>query len=110
MVSNNMKAVSKIMPLKRLWKILEPKTVSVISGSFDPFNDYYYKLLKWASQQSRPLVVIVHTDKAVSIRRGLSKPTENQMKRAKNIAGLDFVDYVIVSNKGAHDKKILKLI
>lgn len=105
-----MKAVTKIVSLKRLGKILKSKTATLISGSFDPFNAYYNKVLKWASLQSRPLVVIVHTDKAVSIRRGLSKPSSNQNKRAKNVANLDFVDYVVVSKKSAHDKKILKLI
>lgn len=105
-----MKTINKIIALKRLEKILKPKTATLISGSFDPFNAYYHKLLKWAALQSRPLVVIVHTDRVVSIRRGLSKPSENQNKRAKNIANLDFVDYVVTSNKSAHDKRILKLV
>ncbi|MEK7608450.1 MAG: deaminase [Patescibacteria group bacterium] len=105
-----MKKASKIITLKKLGKVVEPRKVTLISGSFDPFNSYYRKLLTWASLQSRPLVVVVHTDRAVSIRRGLSRPTENQKKRAENVAGLDFVDYVVISSKGAHDKKIVKLL
>lgn len=103
-------SMSKIVSLNKLGRILRPRTASVISGSFDPFNDYYKEVLHWASRQSRPLVVIVHTDRVVSIRRGFSMPTENQSKRAKNVAKLNFVDWVVISSKGAHDEKILKSI
>lgn len=116
MTRNNIKktsrkgSMSKIVSLYEIKRILRPRTASVISGSFDPFNNYYKDVLRWSSQQTRPLVVIVHTDRVVSIRRGFSMPTENQSKRAKNVAKLNFVDWVVVSSKGAHDEKIIRSI
>lgn len=44
------------------------------------------------------------------IKRGFVSPTENQFKRAKTISELEFVDWVIISKKLAHDPWCLKLI
>lgn len=90
--------------------MLEPYSATLIGGSFNPFNSYYSQLLKWASEQSRLLIVIVHPDEVVSLRRGFIPPNENHYKRARNIAKLDFVDYVVISKKLAHDSWCLKLL
>ncbi len=101
---------NKINTFKNITKLLKPYCVTLIGGSFDPFNSYYFRLLRWASKQSRPLIVIVHPDKIVSLRRGFIPTSENHYKRVKRISRLDFVDYVIISSKVAHDPTLLRLI
>ncbi len=108
--TTNRSPSGKIVSFRQLRKAVRPDTATVISGSFDPFNPYYRKLLIWASAESRPLVVIVHTDRAVSIRRGLARPSENQRRRAEHVASQDGVDYVVISSKGAHHPYVLKSI
>jgi len=101
---------NKITTFKNIAKSLKPNCATLIGGAFDPFNPYYLKLLRWASKQSRPLIVIVHPDRTVSLRRGFISPFESQNKRASRIATLDFVDYVIISSKVDHDPTILRLV
>lgn len=100
----------KIISFKKIFKKIKPYTATLIGSSFDPFNSYYFRLLKWASEQSRPLIVIVHPDDMVRVRRGFVSPNENQFKRAKNIEALKFVDWVVISKKLAHDTWCLRLI
>ena len=102
--------MQKVGRFKNIIKILKPYSTTLIGGSFDPFNQYYFRILKWASEQSRPLIVIVHPDEIVSLRRGFISPSENHYRRAHNIAQLDFVDYVVISKKLAHDSWCLKYL
>lgn len=101
---------SKINNFKNITKLLKPHCATLIGGSFDPFNSYYFRLLQWASKQSRPLIVIVQPDEVVSLRRGFISPSENHYKRANYIGELNFVDYVIISRRLAHDPWCLKLL
>lgn len=100
----------KITTFKNVTKSLKPYCATLIGGAFDPFNLYYFKLLRWASKQSRPLIVIINPDRIVSLRRGFVPTSENHYRRAKRIAALDFVDYVIISSKVTHDPTLLKII
>ena len=102
--------MKKISHFKNIIKTLKPYSATLIGGSFDPFNQYYFRILKWASEQSRPLIVIVHPDEIVRLRRGFIPPSENHYRRARNIAQLDFVDYVVISKKLAHDPWCLKYL
>ncbi|MCD6500722.1 hypothetical protein J7K42_01745 [bacterium] len=101
---------NKITTFRKIAKSLNSHCATLIGSSFDPFGSYYFRLLNWASQQSRPLVAIVHPDEMISIRRSFVLPSENQYKRVKNIAKLNFVDYVILSRKLAHDPWCLKAL
>lgn len=101
---------NKITTFKNIRKSLRPYSATLIGSSFDPFNSYYFRLLRWAAKQSRPLVAIVHPDKIVSLRRGFARPSEDQNKRAKRLAALDFVDYVVISGRVAHDPRCLKML
>lgn len=104
------KAQNKISSFQKIAKSLKPYCATVIGGSFDPFNSYYLRLLWWASKQSKPLIVIVHTDRIIALRRGFIPPSENQTHRARHIASLDFVDHVVISQKVAHDPVLLRLL
>lgn len=100
----------KIVSFKKLTRKIKPYSATLIGSSFDPFNSYYHHFLEWGAAQSRPLIVIVHPDKIVAIRRGFVFPNEDQFKRARMISKLEFVDWVVISKKLAHDPQCLKLL
>lgn len=98
----------KIVTFQNLIKRIEPHTVTLVSGSFEPFNEYYFRLLKWGSKQGEPFVVIVQKDDMVLKRRGFLPLSSTHKTRAEIIAALTFVDYVIVANKTAHDEWVIQ--
>lgn len=97
----------KLVSFSKLAEIIVPNSAILISGSFEPFNGYYFRLLRWASRQGRPLVVIAQRDDMVLKRRGFLPLTSNHSTRASIISALEFVDYVVVANKTAHDNYVI---
>jgi tRNA(Arg) A34 adenosine deaminase TadA len=102
--------MGKIKSFKKVAELIKPHQATVIGSSFYPFNSYYFDLLKWSAKKSRPLIVIVQTDKIVSLRRGLVVPSENQNQRARQLALLPFVDYIIISSRVAHNPFCIKFL
>jgi len=98
----------KILAFNTARKKFSPYTVTLVSGSFEPFNEYYFRFLRWASQQNRPLVVIVQKDEMVLMRRGLLPLSTRHKTRAEIISSLEFVDCVIIANKTAHNRESIE--
>lgn len=101
---------SKIITFNKAKEIIKPNRATLISGSFEPFNSYYFSLLSWAAKQNRPLIVLVQKDDMVMHRRGLCKLSSTHKIRASRIAALEFVDYVIIANKTSHDDQYLQIL
>lgn len=99
----------KISSFEKIKKEL-PLLATLVSGSFEPFNEYYYRFLKWSSNLNRPLVVIVQKDNMVKKRRGFESLSTTHKTRSEIISSLEFVDLVFVSNRTSHDEKILKIL
>lgn len=97
----------KILIFNKAIQKIPPHTITLISGSFEPFGEYYFRLLLWASRQNRPLAVIVQKDDMVLMRRGFFSLSTTHKTRAEIISSLEFVDYVIIANKTAHDKECI---
>lgn len=100
----------KNISFKKAANIIKPNTTTLISGSFEPFNNYYLKLLKWSAKQNRPLTVIIQKNDMVLLRRGFLPLSSTHKDRVNIISALEFVDYVIVANKTAHSKECIKKI
>jgi len=98
----------KISTFKEVQRTFPPHTITLASGSFEPFNEYYFRFLHWASRQNRPLVVIVQKDDMVLIRRGFVPLSTTHKTRAEILSSLEFVDRVVVANRTAHDKKSIE--
>lgn len=98
-----------VVTLKHLDKYLKKNTATIISGTFNP-TPYYKELIAWAARQGGPLVVIVSSDRAVSLRRGFSKAADSHYRRAKFVLEQIGVDHVLISNKPAHHPHILNTI
>lgn len=101
---------AKITTLKKASQQYKPNSITLMSGSFEPFSEYYFRLLEWAAKQNRPLVVIVQKDDMVLRRRGFLPLASTHKTRAGIIAALEFVDSTIVANKTAHDRECISLL
>ena len=97
----------KLSSFKKIKKRYPSYTTTLISGSFDPFNEYYFKLLRWAARKNRPLIVILQKDNMTLIRRGFTPLSTTHKTRAEIISSLEFVDYVIIANKTAHNQRLI---
>lgn len=102
--------MGKIIKLGQVKSSINPNTATLVGGAFDLFHVGHLRYLARASECGRPLVVIVQTDKMVSIRKGLNRPVINQNHRADIIASLYFVDYVLILDRPAHYEEYLEVI
>jgi tRNA(Arg) A34 adenosine deaminase TadA/glycerol-3-phosphate cytidylyltransferase-like family protein len=100
----------KIISLQKLNKHVERNSIAVLSGSFEPFNEYYFRLIQWGAKQGRPFVVIIQKDDMVLKRRGFLPLSSTHKTRAEIISALEFVDYVVIANKTTHDEHLIDLL
>jgi tRNA(Arg) A34 adenosine deaminase TadA/glycerol-3-phosphate cytidylyltransferase-like family protein len=100
----------KIISFGQIRKILRPNTVTIVSGSFEPFDEYYFRLLQWGAKQGRPFVVIIQKDDMVLKRKGFKSLSSTHKTRAEIISSLEFVDYVVIENRTAHDRECIEVI
>lgn len=108
--STKNKKTKKIVSLEYLKNNLPKNQAVILSGTFDLDNDYYQRLLTWASKQGRPLIIVVSSDRSVAIRRGFSQPTASAKRRARGVAYFNGVDFILISSKPAHHTTILNAV
>lgn len=99
---------SKLLSFKEIKKKYLPYSITLTSGSFDPFNEYYFRLLRWGAKQGPPFVVIIQKDDMTFIRRGFAPLSTTYKTRVEIISSLEFVDGVVIANRTAHDPKIVR--
>ena len=87
------KAAEKIAQLKKA-----NKTVGLCHGGFDLLHPGHIKHLESASGLCDYLFVSVTSDKFVASRKGSGRPVFADTLRAYLIAGIRFVDYVVISD------------
>lgn len=99
---------NKLLSFKEIKKRYPPYSITLTSGSFDPFNEYYFRLLRWGAKQGSPFVVIIQKDDMTFIRRGFAPLSATHKTRVEIISSLEFVDGVVIANRTAHDPKLVK--
>ena len=102
--------MGKIVKLSEINKFVSPYQSTLVGGCFDLFHVGHLRYLKAASRFGRPLIVIVQTDKTISVRKGPTRPIINQWQRAEIISSLEFVDFVLILDKPSHHDGYLKII
>jgi D-beta-D-heptose 7-phosphate kinase/D-beta-D-heptose 1-phosphate adenosyltransferase len=102
--------MGKILSLKEISKNLPQYSATLVGGVFDLFHVGHLKYLKKCSKLGRPLIVIVQSDKTVTIRKGFNRPIINEKQRAEIVAALEFVDFVLILDKPSHYEKYLEVI
>lgn len=102
--------MGKIVKLSEINKLVLPNKATLVGGIFDLFHVGHLRYLRVVSQVGRPLIVIIQTDKMVSIRKGPTRPIINQEQRAEIISALEFVDFVLILDKPSHCDRYLEII
>jgi rfaE bifunctional protein kinase chain/domain/rfaE bifunctional protein nucleotidyltransferase chain/domain len=102
---------SKIKTVEELCNIIgkPPREDKVVMchGNFDIVHPGHIRHLTYAKEKGKILVASVTADKFIS--KGKDRPYVPQELRAKNLAALEIVDYVIIDNNAAPINTILTI-
>lgn len=85
------------------------KVVVTCNGSFDILHQGHFQRLKEAKEQGDILIVCLNSDRSVRAYKGPGRPINKQAVRVKNLADLEYVDYVVVFDE-MNPKAILNKI
>ncbi|MCF7799948.1 D-glycero-beta-D-manno-heptose 1-phosphate adenylyltransferase [Candidatus Babeliales bacterium] len=78
------------------WLRLENKKIVFTNGCFDLLHSGHVYLLNKAKKMGDILVVAINTDESVKRFKGESRPIKNIEERAKIIAAINGVDFVVI--------------
>lgn len=91
----------KIVDLDQIGTIVEHerktgKSIVFTNGCFDLLHCGHIQSLEFASNQGNVLVVGVNADRSVEELKGETRPVQNENDRARILASLEMVDYVVI--------------
>jgi len=86
--------ITEISSLKR-----KGKKIAFTNGCFDILHLGHLKILQEAKTKGDVLVVGLNSDSSIRKIKGLNRPILNQKTRAKLLANLNPVDYVVLFNE-----------
>lgn len=89
--------IFKINQLNKLLQVLKEKKQKrvLIGGCFDIIHLGHIDFLKKAKELGGVLIVLLESDENIKINKGLNRPINPQSERAKILATLRMVDYVV---------------
>lgn len=92
---------TKIKTQKEIVTIVESlrkqnKKIVTCNGSFDVLHQGHFQRLQEAKKQGDILIVCLNSDESVRAYKGPSRPINKEAARLKNLAELDYVDYLVV--------------
>ncbi|MDD5595985.1 MAG: D-glycero-beta-D-manno-heptose 1-phosphate adenylyltransferase [Candidatus Omnitrophica bacterium] len=98
---NSIKKIKSAHELKKIVAQLKAKGKRIVftNGCFDILHYGHVKYLEDAKNKGDILVVAINTDASVKKIKGEKRPIVNQADRARVIAGLASVDYVVLFNQ-----------
>lgn len=96
--------MKKIITLNRAQNLIKQlkqkaKTIVLAGGCFDLLHLGHLKFLEAAKKQGDTLIIALESDENVKRLKGVGRPINSQKDRAKLLAALDFVDYVLLLPK-----------
>lgn len=101
-----------ILKIDQLNKIGNKKKV-LVGGCFDILHIGHLKFLENAKKQGDLLVVLLENDQSVREKKGQNRPINNQKDRARLLAALSVVDFVILlplmKDSLAYDQLVKKI-
>jgi len=107
MTKNKVKTIDDMEKLAEDLKA-NGKTVVTTNGAFDLLHAAHINLLEKAKNEGDILVVLVNSDERVRAVKGESRPIVPEEERARVIAALACVDYVVVFNNKIEYMKRIK--
>ncbi|MGH7864454.1 MAG: PfkB family carbohydrate kinase [Candidatus Binataceae bacterium] len=104
----------KIMPLLELQAALDRdrragKTIAFTNGCFDLLHAGHLQIIHFARSQADKLVVALNSDRSVRAIKGADRPIYGADERARIVAALEAVDYVVIFDD-ARAEKIIRAV
>jgi len=88
----------------------EGKSVVFTNGCFDILHTGHVSYLTFARQQGDALIVGVNSDRSVKTGKGDQRPVNGQDERARVLAALECVDYVVIFDEDEPADLIAEII
>jgi len=94
----------KIVQLNSLKRILprlrkQGKIIAFTNGCFDILHAGHIRYLEAAKKKNRILVIGLNSDSSVRKIKGKGRPIVDQKNRARVLAALDLVNYIVIFNE-----------
>ncbi len=89
---------------------IKSKNIVLVGGCFDIIHPGHLKFLELSKQQGKTLVVLLESDERIRELKGNDRPVNSQTRRAKNLANLRFVDYVVLLNSSTSSEYYYNLV
>jgi D-beta-D-heptose 7-phosphate kinase/D-beta-D-heptose 1-phosphate adenosyltransferase len=100
---------ARMRAVRRLLK-KQGRTVVFTNGAFDILHSGHVTYLEFARKQGDALVVGLNSDASVRRCKGDKRPVNPRADRAKVLAALECVDYVVIFNEDEPAKLIAELL
>ena len=93
--------IKKLEELKEIVKELKKQNKKIITtnGVFDILHLGHIKYLQEAKKLGDVLIVAINSDDSVKQIKGPERPINSEQSRAKVLAALSFVDYIVIFNE-----------
>lgn len=85
------------------------KQVVTTNGSFDILHYAHVNILEKAKNEGDDLIVLINSDNSIKRFKGKNRPIIPQYERARMLAALECVDYVVIFNEDS-PLNILRII
>jgi D-beta-D-heptose 7-phosphate kinase/D-beta-D-heptose 1-phosphate adenosyltransferase len=104
LLKQNRRHTGKLIERDQLLRELEilrrtGKKIVFTNGCFDLLHPGHVSYLEFAKEQGDVLVVGMNSDQSVKSLKGPNRPLINQLERARMLAALQAVDYVVIFNE-----------
>lgn len=101
MLAHKPSSSEKLKDIERLLESLrreraEGKVIVFTNGCFDIIHPGHIRLLEFAKEQGDVLVVGLNSDKSVRTIKGKNRPINSEEDRAKVLASMEAVDYIVL--------------
>lgn len=107
---NKIKSLNELISTIRNPKSeIRNSTIVFTNGCFDILHPGHIKTLSFAKSQGDILVVGLNSDKSVRAIKGPGRPIFKQELRARSLAALESVDYIVIFNEPTPAKLISKI-
>ncbi len=101
--------MKKVVDDNEITKI-KSKNIVLVGGCFDIIHPGHLKFLELSKQQGKTLVVLLESDERIKQLKGNDRPVNPQTLRAKNLANLRFVDYVVLLSSSTSSEYYYNLV
>ena len=109
-----MNTKNKIKSQDEIVKIAEQlkkkgKTIVTTNGSFDILHSAHVNLLEGAKSKGDILILLLNSDSSIKRNKGNSRPIIPESERARLLAGLECIDYVVIFSEDTPLKILEKI-